>query len=121
LVLNQQHITVAGQTAPCKGILIRGAPVGMSGAEDAVIRFVRARVGAGTTFDGMGMAGSDHSIIDHTSIRWTIDEAFSSRSGRNITLQRTLISECPTQSFPTPAPAGTSVFTSSVLLIKTSE
>ncbi len=94
LVLNQRHVTVAGQTAPGKGILIRGAPFGMSGAEDGVIRFVRVRLGAGPTFDGMGMAGSDHSIIDHASISWTIDEAFSSRSARNITLQRTLISEC---------------------------
>src|SRR5690606_688528 len=83
-----------GQTAPGKGILIRGAPFGMSGAQDAVIRFVRVRLGAGPTFDGMGMAGSDHCIIDHASISWTIDEAFSSRSARNITLQRTLISEC---------------------------
>jgi hypothetical protein len=41
----------------------------------------------------MGMAGSDHSIMDHCSISWSIDEAFSSRSARNITLQRTLISE----------------------------
>jgi hypothetical protein len=41
----------------------------------------------------MGMASSDHSIIDHCSISWTQDEAFSSRGARNITLQRTLISE----------------------------
>jgi hypothetical protein len=51
------------------------------------------RVGAGPTFDGMGMSGSDYCIIDHCSISWSIDEAFSSRSGLNITLQRTLISE----------------------------
>ena len=41
---------------------------------------------------GMG-AGTDHSIIDHCSISWTIDEAFSSRAAKNITLQRCLISE----------------------------
>jgi hypothetical protein len=75
-------------------LCIRGAPFGMSGASDAVIRFVRVRLGGGPTFDGMGMSGSDYSIIDHASISWTIDEAFSSRSGKNITLQHTLISEC---------------------------
>lgn len=94
LSLTSSHVTVAGQTAPGKGICVRGAPFGLSGASDVVVQHVRVRLGAGPTFDGMGMAGSDHSIIDHSSISWTIDEAFSSRSGKNITLQRTLISEC---------------------------
>ncbi|WP_243349861.1 T9SS type A sorting domain-containing protein [Parabacteroides sp. FAFU027] len=93
LTLTQPYITVAGQTAPGKGICIRSAPFGMSGAKDAVIRDIRVRLGKGQTYDGMGMAGSDHCIIDHCSISWTIDEAFSSRNGKNITLQRTLISE----------------------------
>ena len=54
---------------------------------------MRVRLGAGATYDGMGMAGNNHSIIDHCSISWTIDEAFSSRNGKNLTLQRTLIAE----------------------------
>ena len=41
----------------------------------------------------MGMAGTDHSIIDHCSISWTQDESFSSRAAKNITFQRNLISE----------------------------
>jgi hypothetical protein len=41
----------------------------------------------------MGLTGANHSIIDHCSISWTIDESFSSRGAHNITLQRTLISE----------------------------
>jgi hypothetical protein len=48
---------------------------------------------SGTTLDGMGMASANDCIIDHCSISWTLDEAFSSRGGKNITLQRTLISE----------------------------
>lgn len=47
--------------------------------------------------DGMGMAGNNFSIMDHCSISWTIDEAFSSRSAQNVTLQRTLISEDSTR------------------------
>jgi hypothetical protein len=43
--------------------------------------------------DGMGLASSDHCIIDHCSISWTQDEAFSSRGARHITLQHSLISE----------------------------
>ena len=41
----------------------------------------------------MGLASCDHCIIDHCSISWTIDEAFSSRGAKNITFQRNLISE----------------------------
>lgn len=107
LVINDKYVTVAGQTAPGKGICIRSAPFGMSGAQDIVIQNVRVRLGGGTTFDGMGMAGSDHSIIDHCSISWTIDEAFSSRNAKNITLQRTLISEALNIAGHANYPAGT--------------
>lgn len=86
-----KYITVAGQTAPGKGICFRAAPLGIG--SDAVWRFVRMRLGSGKTYDGIGMAGADHSILDHASISWTIDEAFSSRGAKNITLQRSLISE----------------------------
>lgn len=92
LVLSQPYVTIAGQTAPGKGICIRTAPLGITG-NDAVIQNLRVRIGGGPTFDGMGLTGANNSIIDHCSISWTIDEAFSSRSGKNVTLQRTLISE----------------------------
>lgn len=92
LTCNQDFVTIAGQSAPGKGITIRSAPVGFTG-KDMVIRFMRVRLGYGTTYDGMGLTGGDHSILDHASISWTIDEAFSSRGGKNLTLQRTLISE----------------------------
>lgn len=92
LVVSQPYVTIAGQTAPGKGITITRAPVGLTG-DDGVIRFLRVRLGAGRTFDGMGLTGADYSIIDHCSISWTIDESFSSRGAHHITLQRTLISE----------------------------
>ena len=101
--------------------MFRTCPFGM--ASDGITRFVRMRLGhkkllssgriEGSKFeeyydesergktpettvsgvDGMGMAGNDHAIMDHCSISWTIDEAFSSRNGKGLTLQRTLISE----------------------------
>ncbi|MCM0666411.1 T9SS type A sorting domain-containing protein [Flavobacterium tyrosinilyticum] len=106
LVLSQPYVTVAGQTAPGKGICIRSAPFGVTG-NDAVVQNLRVRVGAGPTFDGMGLTGADNSIIDHCSISWTIDESFSSRSGKNITLQRTLISEALNAANHQNYPAGT--------------
>lgn len=92
LVVSQPNVTIAGQTAPGKGIMISRAPIGLTG-NDGIIRFLRVRIGAGTTYDGMGLTGANHSIIDHCSISWTIDESFSSRGAHNISLQRTLIAE----------------------------
>ncbi|MFB9079807.1 T9SS type A sorting domain-containing protein [Flavobacterium procerum] len=106
LVLSQPYVTVAGQTAPGKGITIRSAPFGVTG-NDAVVQNIRVRLGAGATFDGMGLTGADYSIIDHCSISWTIDESFSSRSGKNITLQKTLISEALNAANHQNYPAGT--------------
>lgn len=95
LTIRNPYVTIAGQTAPGKGICISNYNLGMLGVHDAIIRFIRVRPGntSGDTLDGMGMASSDHAIIDHCSISWTQDEAFSSRGAGNITLQRTLISE----------------------------
>ena len=95
LVVRNPYLTIAGQTAPGKGVCIRKFNFGMYGTHDVIIRHLRVRPGdiAGKTLDGMGMAYSDHCIIDHCSISWTQDEAFSSRGAKNVTLQRTLISE----------------------------
>lgn len=92
-------VTIAGHTAPGKGILIKGWTVGMIGGKDVIVRHIRTRVGtySGQTMDGMGMASAEDSIFDHISVSWTIDEGFSSRSANNITLQRSLISEALNQ------------------------
>ncbi|WP_207720122.1 pectate lyase family protein [Flavobacterium undicola] len=92
LVVSQPFVTIAGQTAPGDGITISRAPIGLTG-NDGIIRFLKVRIGGGTTYDGMGLTGANCSIIDHCSISWTIDESFSSRGAHNISLQRTLISE----------------------------
>src|SRR5690606_39851638 len=51
LVLSQPYVTIAGQTAPGKGICIAGAPFGFTG-NDVVARHLRVRLGAGKTADG---------------------------------------------------------------------
>lgn len=90
-----QYITLAGQTAPGKGVIIQGFPLGLTGATDVIFRHIRVRPGtiANQTLDGMGMQGSNHAIFDRCSMGWTMDETFSSRDGHNITLQRSMISE----------------------------
>lgn len=102
LVVSDKFVTIAGQTAPGKGILMRGKAFGMQ--SDGITRFMRLYLGGAddwndkmggnpNTSDGMGMTGNDHSIMDHCSIAWTIDEGFSSRGAKTMTLQRTIISE----------------------------
>ena len=123
LTCSDKFVTIAGQTAPGAGIMLRTCPFGMQ--SDGITRFLRMRLGhkklidgqipgerngktygseAGTSeettlggLDGMGMAGNDHSIMDHCSVSWTIDEAFSSRGAMSMTLQRTLLSEALNQ------------------------
>ncbi|TAL03580.1 MAG: T9SS C-terminal target domain-containing protein [Verrucomicrobia bacterium] len=92
---NTPYLTLAGQTAPGKGICTRKYQLGMSGGRDAIVRNVRSRPGnlSGTTLNGSGMSGSDHCIFDHVSISWGIDEELSTRTAKNITFQRCLISE----------------------------
>ena len=101
LSISDPYITIAGQTAPGAGILFRGCALGIN--HESIARFIRLYLGGGDdwdgkspnphTSDGIGAAGCNHTIIDHCSIAWTIDEGFSSRNAKNLTLQRTMISE----------------------------
>ncbi len=94
-----KELTVAGQTAPYPGITVRKQKLGVSGGQDVVIRFLRIKPGniAEETTDGTGFRGSNFSIMDHMSVGWSIDEAFSSRDAKNITLQRTMLEEALNQ------------------------
>jgi hypothetical protein len=93
LSVNKPYITIAGQSAPGKGICVSGHAFGIGGVNDVIFRHLRLRVGTDDTTDGMGQSGSNHCIIDHASISWSKDEATSSRDAKNITFQRCLISE----------------------------
>ena len=103
-VINSQngYLTVAGQTAPGEGICLANWRAGMSSCTDVNMRFIRCRLGdaAHQAMDGIGLGNSTHSIIDHCSISWTMDEASSSRQSGGIgggsamiTFQHNIISE----------------------------
>jgi hypothetical protein len=70
LSINDTYLTVAGQTAPGKGVVVQGYPIGLTGASDVIFRHMRVRPGklSGTTIDGMGMQGSNHCIFDRCSM-----------------------------------------------------
>ena len=108
LVSNQPYVTIAGQTAPGKGITLKGSSLGL-GSSDNIIQNVRVRLGYAYNGDagGMGLMGNNN-IIDHCSISWTTDEGLSSRNATNITFQRSLISESLNRANHPNYPNGTS-------------
>jgi hypothetical protein len=89
------YCTVAGQTAPGDGICIANYSSGAYSSHDAIIRFMRFRVGdfARKGVDGAGLGNCDHAIMDHCSISWASDEGTSSRGAKNITFQRNIVAE----------------------------
>ncbi len=105
LSVTDGDVTVAGQTAPGDGILIRGSMVIIEDS-NVVLRYLRFRPGdsASNTPDGLsitawGSSTVENIIIDHCSISWADDENFDVRSPtngvvRNITIQNSIISEC---------------------------
>ncbi|HUI08412.1 MAG TPA: T9SS C-terminal target domain-containing protein [Verrucomicrobiae bacterium] len=102
------YLTVAGQTAPGEGICLSQWRAGITSCSDVIIRFIRCRLGdySQQAMDGIGLGNSNHSIIDHCSISWTMDEATSSRQSgavgsgsANITFQHNLISEALDHSY----------------------
>lgn len=87
-------VTVAGQSAPGKGICLKHSDIGVG--SDNIVRHLRARRGLGTseqTGNAIGTVYSDHCILDHVTASWGTDETFSSRGSRNITFQNSMISE----------------------------
>ena len=101
LTIKNSYVTIAGQTAPGDGICLRNFGFGTMGAHDVIIRHIRVRVGDAQRkgLDGMGLASSDHCIVDHCSISWSSDEGFSSRAAKNITFQHCIISEALQHSY----------------------
>ena len=73
LIVKHPYITIAGQTAPSPGILIRG-PGLIVDTHDVVVQHVRVRVGApvvGT--HGLWLRDdANNVVIDHVSVSWSV-------------------------------------------------
>lgn len=101
--IKHPFITIAGQTAPGDGILIRDAGVQIA-AHDVVIRFIRVRVGeerngASNEQDCINIGGEEcapayNVVIDHCSFSWSVDEnADSYRWASDFTFSWCIFSE----------------------------
>jgi len=93
-VIGKGYLTVAGQTAPGDGICLANYRAGLSSCSDVILRFVRCRLGdaAHQAMDGMGLGNSTHSVIDHCSLSWTMDESTSSRQSGAVGSESAMIS-----------------------------
>lgn len=104
LRVNNDSITIEGQTAPGKGICLRGYPMTIN-ASEAIIRYLHIRVGDehGRDSDalGGGRYGQKNVILDHLSVSWSIDECLSIYKTENLTVQWCLVSHSLNQSVHT--------------------
>jgi pectate lyase len=95
-------VTIAGQTAPGDGICIADQPVSLGG-DNIIVRYLRFRLGdryqnggqedGSGSDDAFGGTKRKNIIIDHCTMGWSTDEAFSVYAGDSTTLQWNLIAE----------------------------
>ncbi len=102
IVIKHPYVTIAGQTAPAGGILLKGHNLVIQ-THDVILRFIRIRTGRRDDFgnqegDCLVLTGDCHNVIvDHCSFSWSNDENVSIwQTGpviRNITFSWNLIAE----------------------------
>ena len=94
LRIQNDYITIAGQTAPGDGITLRGYPL-LIDANHVIIRYIRVRLGdeSGDDTDAITSRYTKHLILDHVSASWSIDETLSVYHCDSVTVQWCLISE----------------------------
>ncbi len=112
LRITEPFITIAGQTAPGRGIMLRDAGLYVQ-THDVVIRFIRSRVGPSLvekfdTQDALQISDDDtdddnevcNVVVDHCSFSWSIDEGVGIRTpAHDVTFSWNIISEALRQPF----------------------
>ncbi|HEX5651564.1 MAG TPA: pectinesterase family protein [Chitinophagaceae bacterium] len=94
----RSNTTIAGQTAPGDGICIADKPLTVNG-DNIIVRYIRVRLGdrlqqaTNGNDDALSGTGRKHIMIDHCTMSWSNDEAFTIYDGDSTTLQWNLISE----------------------------
>lgn len=107
-VSGKHNLTIAGQTAPGDGIILKGARLTFYSTHDVVIRGLKIRPAddEGDTNpgerDGITLIGdyknksisTENVIIDHCSFAWTADKVISMWNNTgNITIQNSILAE----------------------------
>lgn len=94
LRINNDSITIVGQSAPGDGICLKDYPLVVN-ASNVIVRYIRVRVGDRHRLDsdalGGGRYGQKNVILDHISVSWSIDECLSIYKTENLTIQWCLV------------------------------
>jgi pectate lyase len=74
-IVVSKRISILGQTAPGDGITVYGNGWSFSNADDAIVRYVRIRMGKGGASgkDAITIAEGQNMIFDHVSVSWGRD------------------------------------------------
>lgn len=95
LRIDNDSITIAGQSAPGDGICLKDYPL-IVNASNVIVRYLRVRVGDRHHLDSDGLGGGRYGqknvILDHLSVSWSIDECLSIYKTENLTVQWCLVS-----------------------------
>ena len=104
LAIRNPYITIAGQTAPSPGIMLRGAGLRIS-ASHVLVQHLRVRVGDALTGPDPGNRDAlkieapaaspiSHVVVDHCSFSWSVDEMASIWEGAsNVSLLNSIFAE----------------------------
>ena len=101
-----KNVTIAGQTAPGEGILIRGGKMNFGGSNNVIIRNLRFRVGDIDEADlakatdsrfiagaGFGLENASNIIIDHCCFGWSGEENMTMYDNHFTTVQWCIVHE----------------------------
>lgn len=104
LRVDNDSISILGQTAPGDGICLKNYTLGIH-ANEVIIRYIRCRMGdeCRTEDDAMNAHQRDinakhNIIIDHCSLSWSTDECGSFYGNKDFTLQWCILSQSLRQS-----------------------
>lgn len=104
LTMRNPHLTIAGQTAPSPGIMLRGAGL-MIKTSDVLVQHIQVRPGddrggeAPINRDGLKISGApgttvSNIVIDHCSFSWSTDETASAwQNWNNISLTNNIFAD----------------------------
>ena len=106
-----KNVTIAGQTAPGEGILLRGGKLNLGGSDNVIIRNIRSRLGVKTLernegesddqykkrcfIDGgaIGIENATNIIIDHCCFGWSGEENMTMYDNHFTTVQWCIVHE----------------------------